>query len=73
MGKLNRQLRHEAYGVSEYCYNKYLKKYDKCAPENIKKEKEKKAKSNQDWLSKNWIPLLSLLVAIAALIVSLLR
>lgn len=73
MGKLNRQPRHEAYGVSEDCYNKYLKKYDKCAPENIKKEKEKKAKSNQDWLSKNWIPLLSLLVAIAALIVSLLR
>lgn len=73
MGKLNRQSRHEAYGVSEYCYNKYLKKYDKCAPENIKKEKEKKAKSNQDWLSKNLIPLLSLLVAIAALIVSLLR
>ena len=73
MGKINRQPRHKAYGVSEYCYNKYLKKYDKCAPENIKKEKEKKAKSNQDWLSKNWIPLLSLLVAIAALIVSLLR
>ena len=73
MGNLNRQPRHETYGVSEYCYNQYLKKYDKCAQENIKKEKEKKAKSNQDWLSKNWIPLLSLLVAIAALIVSLLR
>lgn len=73
MGKINRQPRHEAYGVSEYCYNKYLKKYDKCAPENIKKEKEKTAKANQDWWSKNWIPLLSLLVAIAALVVSLLR
>lgn len=73
MGKIDRKPRHEKHGVSEYCYEKYLKKYDKCAPENIKKEKAKKAKTAKDWWSQNWIPLLSLLVATAALIVALLR
>lgn len=51
-------------------YQKYMKKYDKTAPENIKKEKEKRASKRKEWWKENWISFLSLIIAIFALLIA---
>ena len=51
-------------------YQKYLRKYDADAPENIAKRKQEKRDRARKWLSQNRIPLLSLIIAILALIIA---
>lgn len=56
-----------------YAYKKYLRKYDKNAPENIEKRKRIKAKKRKDWWVSNWISVVSMIIAAMALVVSLVK
>lgn len=51
-------------------YQKYLQKYDVDAPENISKQKKEKLDRIIKWFSQNWISLLSLIIAILALVIA---
>lgn len=63
----------EQLGISEYAYKKYLEKYDKDAPANIKRVKKEKANARKEWWAQNWIAFSALVVAVISLIISLLK
>jgi hypothetical protein len=56
--------------VSQKTYDKYLRKYDPQAPENVQKRKAEKVQRRKQWWSANWIALSSLAVSVMALIVA---
>lgn len=54
-------------------YKKYAAKYDPDNPENKKRKRAMQKNKMFNWISKNWIALGSLIVAIIALVVTLLK
>ena len=54
-------------------YEKYLRKYDPKAPESKKKAKEERSRMRKLWWAQNWIAFFSLIVAVIALVVALLK
>lgn len=56
---------------SSVLYQKYLKKHDPQAPENIAKAKKEKSEKRRNWWAQNWIAFLSLILAALALIVAI--
>lgn len=51
----------------------YLKKFDPKAPENVKKEKERRAEQRCKWWSENWIALTGIILAAISLLVGILK
>lgn len=70
---MKKKSRAEMMGVPEPAYKKYLEKYDKLAPANIKKSKMEKAARRKEWWQKNWIAFVSMVFSAIAIIISLLR
>lgn len=54
-----------------YMYKKYLRKYDKEAPENIAKSRAEKSGKLKEWWSKNWGAVVGAAIGIATLIVTI--
>lgn len=52
---------------------KYYEKYDPKAPQNVKKRRADRKRKIRSWLAQNWIALSSLIIAIAALIVAIVK
>lgn len=52
---------------------KYSEKYDQKAPQNVKKRRDDRKRKVRSWLAQNWIALSSLIIAIAALIVAIVK
>ena len=50
----------------------YLKRFDPKSPENVKKEKERRADNRRKWWRENWISFSSLVVALTSLGISIL-
>lgn len=53
-----------------YMYKHYLKRYSKNDPDNIEKWEKQKSEKRKKWWKENWIPFLSLIIAILALIIA---
>lgn len=52
-------------------YQKYLRKYDPNAPENIAKAKREKSERRRAWWAQNWIAFTSMVFSIIAVTISL--
>lgn len=61
----------ESIDKNSIAYKKYIAHHDPNSPENVKKRKAERAKARKEWLSKNWIGLAGLIVAIIAVVISL--
>ena len=55
---------------NSYAYQKYMKRYDENAPENIQARKEQKKQQFKKWWSDNWLAVISVIIALAALIIA---
>lgn len=51
----------------------YLKRFDPKSPENVKKEKERRAEKRRKWWSENWIAITSIILAAISLLVGILK
>lgn len=54
-----------------YAYQKYLRKYDKYAPENIEKRKKEKANRRKEWWKNNWGSVVGAIIGIVTLIITI--
>ncbi len=61
----------ESIDKNSIAYKKNIAHHDPNSPENVKKRKVERAKARKEWLSKNWIGLAGLIVAIIAVVISL--
>lgn len=66
-----KKTRAEEKSVSEKTYQKYLKKYDEKAPENINRAKKVSTQKRADWWKSHWIEFLALVIAAVTGIVTL--
>lgn len=57
--------------VDAYTYNKYLRKYDKDAPENVAKRKAQKNAEIKQTLKNHTFDIINSLIGVAALIVAI--
>lgn len=51
----------------------YLKRFDPKSPENVKKEKERRAENRRKWWSENWIAVTGIILAAISLLVGILK
>lgn len=60
----------DAIDRNSYAYQKYLKRYDENAPENIQARKEQKKQKRKKWWEDNWLAVISVIIALAAFIIA---
>lgn len=58
-------------GKNSYIYEKYLKKYDPSAPENIKKRKSERNARRKAWWATNWIGIVTMILTALTLLATI--